>query len=369
MNDGILEPRKTALYDTHVASGGKMVPFAGFMMPIQYEGVIAEHMAVRTRAGLFDVSHMGEFTLEGSDAAAFLDYLLPNRYADLQDMHCRYSPMLNERGGTVDDLIVYRYDEAKYLIIVNASNIDKDFAWIQSKLRGDVRLQNISDTLAEIAIQGPRADDIMRKITDGELPAKNYTFVPSVNVAGVECVVSRTGYTGEDGFEVYCANENAARLWNAMIEAGAEHGLVPCGLGARDTLRLEAAMPLYGHELSDDITPIEASLGSFVKLDKDTLGSAFIGRDALAANPATRRRIGLRVTGKGIAREHCDVYKDGVKVGVTTSGTMMPFVKYAGAMALVEASTSRVGGTFEIDVRGRMIEAEQVRLPFYKRVR
>lgn len=356
---------KTTLYDTHVRYGGKMVPFAGYLLPVQYgQGVIAEHMAVRTRCGLFDVSHMGEFTCIGPDALANLNQLLTNDFTTMYDGQARYSPMCNEAGGVVDDLIVYKIRDEHYFIVVNASNKDKDFAWMRAHAFGNAVLTDISAEVGQIALQGPKAHEILAKLTaDQDIPAKYYSCVPRGTAAGISCLISKTGYTGEDGYELYVAAEKAPELWEALMEAGKEEGLIPCGLGARDTLRLEAAMPLYGHEMDDEITPLEAGLGFAVKMKKED----FIGKKSLEEKGApTRKRIGLKVTGRGIIREHEKVYADGKEIGTTTSGTHCPFLGYPIAMALLPMEYTEPGTAVEADVRGRRVAAEVVALPFYK---
>ena len=360
--------KRTPLYDTHIKYGGKIIPFAGWEMPVQYgAGVVEEHMAVRTAAGLFDISHMGEITIKGKDALHFIDYLLPNDYTDIEDGQARYSPMCNENGGCVDDVIVYRKAQDDYLVVVNAANKDKDFEWIMSHKPSDIdaEVEDISDRVAQIAVQGPAAMDIVAKICKSEDIPENYYYACfDRDILGNNCIISRTGYTGEDGVEIYCPPEAAADIWEALMDAG-EGKLIPCGLGARDTLRLEAGMPLYGHEMNDGISPREAGLGMFVKLDKE---NDFIGKDALvAAGDPERGKIGLKVTGRGIVREGQDVYKDGKKVGVTCSGTFLPYLKGAYATALVDADAREPGAVFEVDVRGRMVECEQVKSRFYKR--
>lgn len=355
--------RKTPLYDRHEAAGGKIVPFAGWLLPVQYTGIIAEHMAVRTACGLFDVSHMGELELNGSDSLANINRLLTNDFSGMYVGQARYSPMCYESGGVVDDLIVYKLSDTRYFIVVNAANKDKDRDWIMAHLYGDCVLTDRSDEFAQIALQGPKAEEILRRISD-DIPAKYYSAVPEGKAAGKACLISRTGYTGEDGFELYCAAEDAADLWDALLEAGRADGLIPCGLGARDTLRLEAAMPLYGHELSDSINPYEANLGMFVKPEKPD----FIGKAALEkARPVTRRRVGLEVTGRGIAREGCPVYDGDRQVGLVTSGTHCPYLGKAVALALVEVSCAEVGKQVILDIRGKRVEAKVIPLPFYKR--
>lgn len=359
-----MEGKKTPLYDIHVASGGKMVEFGGYCLPVQYEtGVIREHMAVRTACGLFDVSHMGEIMLEGEGAVTWLNHILTNDYTVMNPGQARYSPMCREDGGTVDDLIVYKISDGRYFIVVNASNKDKDFAWMKAHETEDAKVTDVSDAYAQIALQGPKAASIVRGLTD-RIPEKYYTALFDAEVAGIPCILSRTGYTGEDGFEMYLAPDQAETMWKRLMEAGHEDGLIPCGLGARDTLRLEASMPLYGHELSDTISPLEAGLASFVKLNKPS----FIGREALLANAVPdRHRVGLKVTSRGIVREHQDVFLDDRQVGVTTSGTHCPFLGGAYAMALIRSDIPVEGAKLQVDVRGRMVDAETVPLPFYRR--
>lgn len=357
---------KTPIYDYHESLGGKIVPFGGFLLPVQYKtGVIAEHKAVREKAGLFDVSHMGEIVIFGGDALANVNYLLTNDFSVMESGRCRYSPMCNEAGGIVDDLIVYKIKDDSYLIIVNASNTDKDFQWMTSHAFGDVKMENISDRVAQVAIQGPLSKEIMARVCKvEELPAKYYAFTQEMEICGIRALVSTTGYTGESGYEIYCAAAEGESMFRSLLEAGADLGLIPCGLGARDTLRLEASMPLYGHELSDHITPFEAKLSSSVKMEK----ADFIGKKALEEKrEAERVRAGLKITGRGIAREHCGIYIGEDEVGETTSGTFCPHLNQAMAMALLSVSASEIGTRVEVDVRGRRIEAEVISLPFYKK--
>lgn len=357
---------KTPLYETHVRAGGKIVPFGGYLLPVQYQtGVIREHMAVRTAAGLFDVSHMGEVLCQGKDALANLQKLLTNNFTNLVDGQARYSPMCNENGGTVDDLIVYKRADNDYFIVVNAANKDKDYQWMLKHQFGEVTFTDASEDYAQLALQGPKALEILRKLTDEEnIPKKYYHAVFDTQAAGIPCIISKTGYTGEDGVELYLASDRAAEMWEALLEAGKEEGLIPCGLGARDTLRMEAAMPLYGHEMNDEVTPLETGLNFAVKMTKED----FIGKKALEEKGTpTIKRVGLRVTGRGIIREHQDIYQDGQLIGHTTSGTHCPYLGYPIAMALVDADKAEVGAQVEADVRGRRVAAEVVALPFYKR--
>ncbi|HJA35915.1 MAG TPA: glycine cleavage system aminomethyltransferase GcvT [Firmicutes bacterium] len=357
---------KTPLYDCHLASKGKMVPFAGYSLPVQYEaGVIAEHMAVREKAGLFDVSHMAEMTLCGKDAMANVQMLVTNQCENMVDGQVKYTTMCYENGTTVDDLLVYKVDAEHILLVVNAANHAKDAQWIQEHLQGDVVFEDISDKVAQVALQGPRSLEIIRKIcNESELPTKYYTFVPRMQVAGKECLVSRTGYTGEFGYEIYCAPQDAPAIWNALLENGKDEGLLPCGLGCRDTLRFEAGMPLYGHEMDETITPLEAGLGFCVKMKKPD----FIGKKALEEKgPVTRKMCTLKITGRGIAREHQDVYVGDQKVGFTCSGTHCPYLGGAYATAILDLPHNEVGTQVEVDVRGRRVAAEVVATPIYDR--
>lgn len=357
--------RKTPLYDRHTALGGKIVPFAGYLLPIEYPtGIIGEHMAVRTGCGLFDVSHMGEIVLSGPGALASLNHLLTNDFTDLAVGRVRYSPLCNENGGVVDDLIVYRTDENRYLLVVNAANCEKDDAHIRKNLLPGTDMENISDQVAQIALQGPESTAILARLADRQqIPAKYYSFTDGVAVGGVRCLISRTGYTGEIGYELYCDAADATKLWDLLLSAGEAEGLLPCGLGARDTLRLEASMPLYGHEMDDTVSPLEAGLAFSVKMQK----AGFIGKAALeASGPPRRTRIGLKVIGRGIIRERQPVFFDGRQIGETTSGTHCAFLGGAWAMALVQSGSVALGDTVEAEVRGRRVAAQVVPLPFYK---
>ncbi len=353
--------KKTPLYARHVENGGKIVPFAGYELPVQYAaGVMQEHRAVRNGVGLFDVSHMGEVSFRGPDALQNIQILLCNDYTTLQDGRVRYSPMLNENGGVIDDVLVYRKAQDDYLMVVNAANRDKDVAHILKHQQGDVDIEDISDSICQIALQGPKAEAMMQTLTD-QLPQKYYSFIDAVTIGGVQCLVSRTGYTGEDGFELYISAENGEALFDVLVSRGKDFGLQLCGLGCRDTLRLEAAMPLYGHEMDDSVSPLETGLGRFVKLGKED----FIGRQALlAAGEATRARIGLKMIGRGIAREHYPVMADGKQIGMTTSGTHCPTVGTV-AMALVDSQYQEPGTKLQVIIRDTPVEAEIVALPFY----
>ncbi len=357
---------KTPLYDVHVEEGGKIVPFAGYLLPVQYEsGVITEHMAVRQACGLFDVSHMGEFTVSGPTALATLNHLLTNDFTNMTLGRVRYSVLCYEDGGCVDDLVVYKFGEESYLVVVNAANRAKDFEYMSSRILPGTEFCDISDSVAQIAVQGPNAPQLIAKLLPAEqIPVKYYTAVAHVSIAGIDCMISRTGYTGELGYEVYTAAADAPAVWHALREAGADLGCIPCGLGARDTLRLEAAMPLYGHEMDETVSPLETGLDFAVKLGKEE----FVGKEALvAAGTPARTRVGLEATGRGILREHMPVFKAGQQVGTTTSGTKCPYIDKAVAMALVDNGALAEGDEVEVEVRGRMVAAKVVALPFYKR--
>jgi aminomethyltransferase len=355
---------KTPLYPRHLSAGGKMVPFAGYLLPVQYSSIIAEHQAVRTAAGLFDVSHMGEFLVEGPSAQEALDRILTNTVAGMADGKIRYSPMCYESGGTVDDLLIYRLSSQCYMLVVNAACREKDFKHMQEHLIEGATLTDVSEQYALLALQGPASQEILSKLTEQQhIPSKYYSFTETAVVAGKPCLISRTGYTGEDGFELYCAPEDACHLWDALMEAGQGFGLLPCGLGARDTLRLEAGMPLYGHELSPSISPLECGLGFAVKLNK---AEDFPGKAALS-QPQKRIRVGIKVTGRGIVRENCEVFLDGEKVGITTSGTHSPYLGYPIAMALLQNGDYPPETPIEVDVRGRRVEAVITPMPFYKK--
>ena len=358
---------KTPLYDAHVKAGGRIVPFAGYLLPVQYEGVIAEHMAVRERAGLFDVSHMGEITFKGKGALASLNHLLTNDYTKMPIGKVRYGVMCYDDGGTVDDLLVYKFGEDDYYVVVNASNRHKDFAYMKENLLPDTQIEDISDSVAQVALQGPRAKDIIRKVMKEEdIPEKYYTAKRDVDIAGMNCIISYTGYTGEAGYEIYTANENAEKLWDLLLSEGEEFGLAPCGLGARDTLRLEASMPLYGHEMDETISPLETGLDYGVKMNKEE----FLGKKGLEERGEPKIcRVGLRIIDKGVLREHQDVYIGDEKIGHTTSGTFSPLFKTSIAMALIDKKYSQIGTIVEVDVRGRRLKAEIVEMPFYKRER
>ncbi len=351
--------KNTSLYDRHTARGAKMVPFAGFEMPVSYDGILAEHRRVRTSAGLFDVSHMGEAEFRGVEAAGFLDRVTTNAVASLAPLHAHYTLLLNRRGGVIDDLIVYRLED-RFLIVVNAANLEKDFEWISSHLVGDVDFRNVSDDTALLAWQGPKAASILAPLVDTDLSSVPAFGVRSARLAGAPVVLARTGYTGEDGFEIFCSNAEAPRIWDVLLEAGEPHGAGPAGLGARDTLRLEKQFRLYGQDMDESVTALEAGLGWVVKMDKGD----FIGRDALAAQKKggiPRATIGLRVVEEGriIPRHGCEVVAGGEIVGEVTSGTFSPSLESGIALARV-ARDAADRDDLAIRVRGRDARAKRV---------
>ncbi|OCT10902.1 glycine cleavage system protein T [Paenibacillus pectinilyticus] len=359
--------KRTPLFPIYAEHGARIIDFGGWELPVQFTGIQKEHDAVRGQAGLFDVSHMGEVRVQGAGAFACLQRLTTNDVAKLAPGQCQYSLLCYPHGGVVDDLLVYKLTDQDYMLVINASNIDKDIAWLQQHLTGEVQLTNISDDTALLALQGPRAVDILAKLTDAPIQTlKTFHFLPEANIAGVTTLLSRTGYTGEDGFELYVNNKDAIALWQKLLEAGEEHGLIPTGLGARDTLRFEARLPLYGQELSAEITPLEAGLTYFVKLDKGD----FIGRDALLeqkANGVPRKLVGIEMQERGIPRPHYAVYVEGKKIGEITTGTQSPTYKTNVGLALIDTAYSALGTDVYVEIRGAQVKASVVATPFHKR--
>lgn len=369
--------KKTALNATHRALKAKMVDFGGWDMPVEYPcpggGLIAEHMAVRTGVGLFDVSHMGEIQFRGKGSLAAVQQITMNDASRLKDGQAHYSALLTPQGAFVDDILVHRLSENDYLLVVNAGTKDKDYAWIRQQVGGfpGIHLSDYSSYYSQLALQGPRALETLKKLTNIDLAAiKNYWFTWG-QVAGINNVlIARTGYSGEDGFEVYIPSDEATtvKMWNALMDAGAEFGVRPCGLGARNTLRLEAGMSLYGHEISEDINVLEAGLDRWLKMDK----GEFIGRDALAKVQADggpkRKVVGLEMVERGIGRDGYSVLSlEGEPIGQITSGSPAPFLKTNIAMALVPSDVAASGTDVLVDVRGNRVRARQVPIPFYKR--
>ena len=361
--------KATPLNRAHREAGARMVSFSGWDMPVQYTGVIDEHLAVRTRAGLFDVSHMGEVDVVGRQALEFLQHVTSNDVSRLAPGRIQYSALTTPEGTFVDDLLVYMRGDDHYLLVINAGNTPKDVDWLRTHAQGyDLRLTDVSARWCQIALQGPRSQEILQPLTPADLAAmKYYTFVENT-VSGVPCLVSRTGYTGEDGFEIYGPAEAAETLWYAILGRGAPHGLVPAGLAARDTLRLEAKMALYGNDIDDTTTVLEADLAWILKLDK----GEFLGRDALLRQKAeglTRKLVGFETEGRAIARHGYKAVSGGAEVGTVTSGTFAPFLKKNIGLVYLPVGLTPPGSRFSIDIRGREEPAVVVPTPFYARAR
>ena len=360
--------RKTALFDTYGKYGGKVIDFAGWALPVQFSGLKEEHMAVRKAAGLFDVSHMGEVVIRGKDAEGFLEYLLTNGISVMKDNQISYNLMCYENGTVVDDLIVYKYHREHFYLVINAGNIEKDVAWIHTQAeKFQVKVEHISSQVSQLALQGPLAEQVLQKLTDYPLGNISFfCFADPVMISGVPCLVSRSGYTGEDGFELYMPNQDAAGLWDAILEAGQEEGVMPCGLGCRDTLRFEAGLPLYGNELSDSITPLEAGLGFFVKLDKGD----FIGREALIAqkvNGLERKIAGFEMIGKGIPRHDYEVYSGEEKIGFVTTGYLSPSLDKTIGLAMLDSKFTEIGTPILVKIRNKKVEAVVIHKKFLEK--
>jgi aminomethyltransferase len=360
--------KRTPLYDEHVALGGKVVEFAGWEMPVRYSGIIAEHEAVRAKAGLFDVSHMGELWVTGPQAEAALNFLTCNDVTKLVDGKAQYSAILNKTGGVVDDIIIYRFNRERFLVCVNASNADADFAWLTANNTFDAKIDNASDAFGQVALQGPRAVQAMQKTLGmNDLEKIPYFHFAEREWNGTSLILARTGYTGEDGFEVFVPAGKTVELWRAILSTGESFGVIPCGLGARDSLRLEAALPLHGHELSPSISALSSGLGWIVKFGKGD----FCGREPLAKQKEQGIEtilVGFEVTDAGIARQDDRVTDEsGRDVGVVTSGSKTPTVDRAIGMALVDHSVSQIGTPLKFVVRGKALSGRVVSKPFYRR--
>ena len=359
--------KRTLLYELHRQRGARMSGFAGWEMPIQYAGILHEHEAVRQKAGLFDLCHMTRIEIEGPGALQAVQKVVTNDIATLQPGSVRYSLVCNEAGGIVDDALVY-FRGDRYLVVGNAANHDVDLELFSGREGKTARVRDVTGAMAMIALQGPCSQDILGKMTAADLPGIRYYCFSRGEVLGVVCLISRTGYTGEDGFELYFDQSGAADMWSGLLAAGEDHGLEPAGLGARDTLRLEAALPLYGHELDTGINPYEAGLGKFVKLEK----GPFTGREALketAAGSLPRKLAGIQILGKAIPRQGYAITAEGRKIGVVTSGTFSPTLKKPIDLGYVEASAAQESKGCEVEIRGKGVSARVVGTPFYRRER
>lgn len=363
------ELKRTPLYDVYKEYGGKTIDFGGWELPVQFSSIKEEHEAVRTKAGLFDVSHMGEITVKGKDSTAFLQKVMTNDISKIAIHGAQYNAMCNANGGTVDDLLVYKYSDEHYLLVVNASNIEKDFNWLKEHVEGDVALENISSSIGQIAIQGPLAETILQSIVNDMNLAdiKFFKFNPEVSIKGITALVSRTGYTGEDGFEIYCRAEDTISLWKELLAAGKEEGLLPCGLGARDTLRFEATLPLYGQELTAEISPLEAGIGFAVKTTKD---ADFIGKSVLKEQKEkglTRKIIGIEMIDRGIPRHGYKIFSGAEEIGWVTTGTQSPTLKKNIGLGLVDIQFTEIDQEIDIEIRNKRLKAKVIQTPFYKR--
>ncbi len=355
--------KRTPFYTQHQHMGAKIVPFGGYEMPVQYTSIIAEHKKVRSSVGVFDVSHMGEFLVKGTNALAFLQKITVNDVAKLVPGRAQYSAMCYDDGGIVDDLLVYKLGENHFMVVVNASNIDKDFQWMNNHLLPDVELRNESDATALLAIQGPKAERTLQKLTPVNLASIEYYHFAKGTCAGVEMIISRTGYTGEPGFEIYFSSEHAEKIWTAVFDAGKEFEIAPIGLGARDTLRLEMGYCLYGNDIDQTTNTLEAGLGWITKLSK----GEFISKPVLEkvkAEGVKRKLVGMALPGKTVARHGYAVQANGNKVGAVTSGTFSPSLEQGIAMGYVAAEHAVTGNTVAIDIRGSLTEAKIVAFPF-----
>lgn len=364
------ELKRTPLFDIYKKNGAKVIDFGGWALPVQFTGIIEEHEAVRNRAGLFDVSHMGEVLVEGKDAEHYLNHLVTNDVTKLQIDQAQYTAMCDPNGGTIDDLLIYKLANEKYLLVINAANTEKDFEWMKQHVKGKVKLEDRSSDIALIAIQGPKAEAILQTVTDIRLSEIGFfQIAQNVHVNDVENVlVSRTGYTGEDGFELYLNANDAEKLWEILQEAGKAKGLKQCGLGARDTLRLEARLALYGQELTHNISPLEAGIGFAVKTNKE---SDFIGKSALIQQKEDglkRRIVGIEVTGRGIPRHGYKVFSElEEEIGFITSGTYSPTLKKNIGLALIKLAHTKEGTPLKIEIRNKKVDAHVSKTPFYKR--
>lgn len=360
------ELQKTPIHPIYEKYGAKTIDFGGWDLPVQFSGIKAEHEAVRTDVGLFDVSHMGEVLVEGSDSTAYLQYLLSNDIEKIKIGKAQYNIMCYENGGTVDDLVVYKITETKYILVVNAANTEKDYEWMVKNVFGNVTVTNVSSMYGQLALQGPNAEKVLTKLTDIDLSSISFFgFVEDANVAGVKTIISRSGYTGEDGFEIYMQSDDAIKVFEAIMA----EGVLPIGLGARDTLRLEAVLALYGQELSQEITPLEAGLNFAVKLKKE---ADFIGKEALVKQKEaglTRKLVGIELIERGIPRHDYSVFQKDKKIGIITSGTQSPTLGTNIGLALLETPYTELGQEVEVGIRTKKIKAKVIATPFYKRAK
>ncbi|MCA1054801.1 glycine cleavage system aminomethyltransferase GcvT [Rossellomorea aquimaris] len=363
--------KQTPLYEVYKEYGGKTIDFGGWALPVQFSSIKEEHEAVRTRAGLFDVSHMGEIEVKGEGALEYLQKMMTNDVSKIKDGGAQYTAMCYEDGGTVDDLLVYKIKDHDYLLVVNAANIDKDYEWLKQHQTDGVELNNISEHMAQLALQGPLAQDVLQKLTNNHslTDIGFFKFQSEVSINGRRALVSRTGYTGEDGFEIYCDASDAVAIWKDILDAGEAEGVLPCGLGSRDTLRFEANLALYGQELSKDITPIEAGIGFAVKVNKEI---PFNGQEVLKKQKeegASRKLVGIEMIDRGIPRHGYKVFSGEEVIGHVTTGTQSPTLKKNIGLALLSKEFTSVDAEVQVEIRGKKLQAKVVPTPFYKRTK
>ena len=362
-------PKKTSLFETHKKLGAKIIEFGPWLMPLYYTSIIDEHNTVRNRVGLFDVSHMGEFNIRGKDALAFTQRLITNDTSHLSNNQALYTPMCNNKGTIIDDLLIYKFSDQHFMLVVNASNIEKDYRWIEevtSKFEKDVVLKDISDETSLLALQGPKAEKVLQKVTDLDLSRIKYYWFQEGMVEKIQAIISRTGYTGEDGFEIYLKPEHAIKVWNKILEIGKEEGIKPIGLGARDTLRLECAMLLYGNDMDETKTPLETNITWTVKFNKKD----FIGREALLRQKEggiKQRLIGFELLERGIPRHNYSILKNKERIGIVTSGGFSPTLKKGIGLGYVRTDQAKEGNEIKIQIREKLVKAQIVKTPFYKR--
>lgn len=366
---GMSQLKRTPLFEVYKEYGGKTVDFGGWELPVQFSKIKDEHEAVRTQAGLFDVSHMGEIVVTGPDSLKYLQKMMTNDVSKLKNGGAQYTAMCYENGGTVDDLLVYKMEDDHYLLVVNASNIEKDYEWLKQHAEGNVKLENISESTGQLALQGPLAEKVLQKLSSETNLSEIgfFKFKQDVDLNGKKALVSRTGYTGEDGFEIYCKAEDVVALWHEILEAGKEEGVLPCGLGARDTLRFEANLALYGQELTADISPLEAGIGFAVKVNKE---EDFIGKEVLKQQReqgVPRKLVGIEMIDRGIPRHGYPVYKNDELIGEVTTGTQSPTLQKNIGLALLKKEYSELGSEVEVEIRGKRLKAVVSATPFYKR--
>jgi len=362
-------PKKTPLFETHKRLGARIIEFGPWLMPLYYTSIIDEHNTVRNRIGLFDVSHMGEFTIRGKNALAFIQKIITNDAFRLNSNQALYTPMCNDRGMIIDDLLVYKFSDEHFMLVVNATNIEKDYKWIEGTVRRfdkDVILKNISDETSLLALQGPKAEEVLQKITDLDLSRIRYYWFQEGKVEKIQAIISRTGYTGEDGFEIYLKPEHAIKVWNKILEIGGEEEIKPVGLGARDTLRLECAMLLYGNDMDETKTPLETNIAWTVKFAKED----FIGKEALLKQKeegVKQRLVGFELIERGVPRHNYLMLKDKEKIGTVTSGSFSPTLKKGIGLGYVKIDFAKKGNEIQIQIREKLAKARIVKIPFYRR--